>query len=251
MRPIIAVPSHLVVGAASLVLVLAASASRAGDAVPAADPTRGDAVGVHASLQYAFGYGNDGSLIPVVSVGGGAGLGSTPEGQHFLFLHYRVGAGATSEPKTREDLARSLLLPGGLAFTVGAAHGSSSGGRTRIVSPDVSIEARVVPWHSDTTALRVGISGGILFSSSQVFDASIRLTRALNALGDRDRDRVLAASDSPDLWSSDVAATAGLHSRRYDLGFFGAFGAYLFDSKFHVPPGGRHVFSLGVRKGFG
>ena len=87
-------------------------------------------------------------------------------------------------------------------------------------------------------------SGGMVMSAR-------RPVRAVNAVGSREQKKLLAASNSPDLWASDVSVTAGLHSRTNGFGVFGAFGAYLFDSKFHVPPTGRSVFSLGIRKAFG
>jgi hypothetical protein len=149
------------------------------------------------------------------------------------------------------DLARSLLLPGAFGLTVAATHGWGNSAGTRVLVPEVSFGAKVVPWHADTTAMKVGVSGGLGFSANQVFDTSILLTRAVNAVGGREQRRLLAASGRPDLWASDVSVTAGLHSPRRGIGVFGAFGAYLFDSKFHVPPDGRKVFSLGVRKAFG
>ena len=63
--------------------------------------------------------------------------------------------------------------------------------------------------------------------------------------------RLLAASNSPDLWASDVSITAGLRVPRPGLGVYGEFDTYLFDSKFHVPRDGRHVFIMGIRKAFG
>jgi hypothetical protein len=62
---------------------------------------------------------------------------------------------------------------------------------------------------------------------------------------------LLAASNSPDLWASDVSITAGLRVPRPGLGVYGEFDTYLFDSKFHVPRDGRHVFIMGIRKAFG
>ncbi len=187
---------------------------------------------------------------PVLSVGKGFDFSTAAPSAHFLDLHYKLDMAAAARPESRVELARSLLLPGALGLTLGATHGWSNASGTRVVIPEVGVGAKVVPWQADTTALKVGISGGLGFSANRVFDASIRLTRAVNAVGSRDQRRLLAASHSPDLWASDVSIDAAIHSARRRVGVFGAFGAYLFDSKFHVPPDARSVFSLGVRKIF-
>jgi hypothetical protein len=221
-----------------------------------ADPARGDTppageFGVAASVQYAF-HGTDESrhLLPALSLGNQAHFAVAPAPNRLL-LRYGLDVGATIRPENPVDLARSLLLPGAVALMLGAGTGIRDRAGARVVIPEVSVGAKFVPWHDDTAAMKVGISGGLEFSANQRFDASIQLTRAVNAIGERGQQRLLAATHRPDLWASDFSATAAVRSKRHDLGVFGAFGAYLFDSKFHVPPEGRRVFSLGVRKAFG
>jgi len=231
------------------VLLLAASQVRADPRADAAKSHGGGRFGVAASIQYAF-KGSDNSVLPVVSLGNRDDLAQSPS-VRLVSLHYRVDVGASARPESRADLAHSLMLPGRLGLTLGASHDVTNSKGTRVVVPEVSIAAKWVPWHADTTALKVGISGGLGFSANRIFHASIMLTRAVNAVGSREQKKLLAASNSPDLWASDVSVTAGLHSRTNGFGVFGAFGAYLFDSKFHVPPTGRSVFSLGIRKAFG
>src|SRR5262245_28172632 len=236
-----------VVGMGSICFLLAASQAAAGGA--ARDAPNGVGFGLAVAVQYVF-QGDD-PVRPVLSVGSRMGLAIAPSAAHPFALHYKLDVGAAPRPENRVDLARSLLLPGALALTVGATHGWGNAAGTRVVVPRVSLGAKVVPWHGDTTALKLGLSGGLGFSANHVFDASVLLTRAVNAVGIRGQKRLLAASNSPDLWASDVSVTAAIQSPRRGIGVFGAFGAYLFDSKFHVPPDARSVFSLGVRKTFG
>ena len=235
---------------AGLILFLLIASRAGADDARIASSAGGDGVGFAAALQYVFG-GSDDSVLPAVSVGKGMDVGITPSSAGPLSLHYKLDVGAAARPETRVELARSLLLPGALGLVLGVTQDWSNATGTRLVIPEVSLGAKVVPWQAHTTAVKLGISGGLGFAASQVFDASIRMTRAVNAVGSREQKRVLVASGGPDLWASDVSITAGIHSPRSRIGVFGAFGAYLFDSKFHVPPDGRHVFSVGVRKAFG
>jgi len=242
------VRSGSILRAAPVALLLAAARVHADPGGVA--PPEGE-FGVAASVQYAF-HGSDESrrLLPVVSLCNHAGPPDLSASDR-LHLRYGLDLGATLRPANPVDLARSLLLPGAVALTLGAAAPLRDAAASRMVVPEVSVGAKLVPWHADTAAVKLGLSGGLEFSANQGFDASIRLTRAVNAIGSRAQKRLLAATDRPDLWASDFAASAGWQSKRHDVGLFGVFGAYLFDSKFHVPPAGRRVFSLGVRKVFG
>ncbi|HEY2954215.1 MAG TPA: hypothetical protein VGK89_03060 [Candidatus Eisenbacteria bacterium] len=234
----------------SIVFLLATRHTRADDA-PDASGANDRRPAVTASLSYVFDRATTWkSLVPDVSMSADRSLGSDPALGHRFFVHYGLDMGQVARPRNRDDLARSLLLPGAPSLVVGAAHGWSSAGGTRVTVPDVGLEAKVVPWRDDTTAYRVALRGGASFSSGGVFDAAIQLERGVNAVGHRDRRRVLAASGGPDLWASDVSATAGLRSIRHDVEVFGELDAYLFDSKFHVPARGRRAFSLGVGRSF-
>jgi hypothetical protein len=230
-------------------ILLLVVASRAGADDARRESPRGEGVGFAAALQYVIGEGDD-AVRPLVSIGKGMSPGNAPPSGGPLSLRYKLDVGAAERPETRPELARSLLLPGAIGLTLGVTHDWSNAKGTRVLIPEVSVGAKVVPWQDDTTAVKVGISGGLGFSASRVFDASIKLTRAVNAIGNREQTRLLAASGTADLWASDVAITAGLQSPRRRFGVYGAFGAYLFDSKFHVPRDGRRVVSVGVRKAF-
>jgi len=243
-------PRRSVLGGWSILVLFVASSARAQGS--GLQDVAGDRrLGAEVSLRYIFeDAGSWRNLLPEVALSGRTGLGKDPLRTGRLLPHFGLGAGGIGKLENREDLARSLLLPGTLSLTLGVARAWTHSPGTRLVAPDVSLAAKVVPWRADTTVYRAGISGGLGVSSNQVFDAWIRLTRAVNAIGVGDRRRVLTALGGPGLWASDVSATAGFHSRRGDMGVFGTFGAYLFDSKFHVPPGARRVYALGVRKEF-
>jgi len=230
-----------------VVLLLMGSRVRADNLPAIAAPATEHRTGVAASLGYDF--NGDEPLIAGVSFGDRAPA-STASLNPLLSFHYDVGASTVARPENRVDFARSLLLPGAFAVTAGAAYEWSESAGIRVAYPEVRVGAKVVPWRADTTALRVGFSGG-LGVFSRTFDASILLTRAVNALGSGQQRRLLAASNTPDLWASDVSITAGFRVPRPGLGVYGEFDAYLFDSKFHVPHDGRHVFMMGIRKAFG
>jgi len=233
------------------VLALAVASALHPDTSHAARPADASRFGVLTSIHCTIDQGGRTDLSNLVVSLGNQSTQSVPETDHRFLVHYRLDVGKAREPQTRVEYARSLLLPGAVGLTLGVDDGGTAGAGQPFMRPAIAIAAKVVPWGDGVTAYRAGMSGGLRISASRMFDGSVFLTRAINAIGESDEKRVLAASGTPDLWASDFAATAALHTRQGGFGVFGSYGAYLFDSKFHVPVAGRRVVSVGLQTRIG
>jgi hypothetical protein len=235
-----------------IALCLVGSSAARVDVARAATPSGESRFAVATSLHWTVDQGAHTDLSNlVVSLGNREDVRGIPSTEHRFYMYYRLDVGKIREPETRVEYARSLLLPGALGVTLGVDAGGTDGARQPLMRPAINLGAKVVPWGDGTTAYRAGISGGLRVSARRIFEGSVFLTRAINAIGEADERKVLAASGTPDLWASDLAATAALHTRGGGFGVFGSYGAYLFDSKFHVPVAGRRVVSIGVQKRLG
>lgn len=188
-------------------------------------------------------------LTPGVAVTELTTLWSGVDDTHRLVLRYGSSAGVTDRPKTRTGFASSLLLPGRYSIWAAPA-GEWSVRHAGVVLPEVRAGASALAWRGDTTAYRVNLSGGAEVHARSGWNLALHVTRALNALGRTNRERVLRALGGPGLWATSMDTAAGFTAAP-GVTVFAAFGAYLGDSKFHVPPDARTIYSLGIRKALG
>src|SRR5262249_18234116 len=157
---------------------------------------------------------------------------------------------ADGKPSDRTDFTRNLLLANGISVAGGLAHEWDLGNGSRLVGPDAGIEANLVHWQGDTLTHRVRLNGGFAYNTSNGVMLSLYGTRTVNALGEGDRARFLAATGRPWLWATSVSTSAGYYSRPMGVHAYATFAAFLGDSKFHVPPRARRALAFGIEKEF-
>jgi len=190
-------------------------------------------------------------LAPEIVVSDRKALWSDSRGDRDVVVHYGSRVGSTGRPDDRTDFAQSLLLPGHYTVWIGSAGEWRTARDTRIVFPDARVGAMAVPWRGDTTAYRMELSGGAAVRSHSGVCLSLHVRRALNAIGRTDRRHVLTALGGPGLWATSLETAVGYTPGMTGVLAFATFGAYLGDSKFHVPPDGRSIISVGVSKAMG
>jgi hypothetical protein len=228
-------------------LLLVACSARAQSSTPG----RGQLCDVGALIKYDFNGDTRGrSLAPGVFLIRQANIWEDAQGTNRLVHTYGANLNAPSELFSRADFAENLMLPGIVSIECSAAyeHGRAPGISLR--GPDIGVGAKVVARGDDALSQQVAFHGGVAASIDDVLDLSMSFSRAMNAPRGKDREGVVAALGSPGLWATYLSTTAELHSRADRVSLFAAFAAYLGDSKFHVVPAGRKVFSLGVKTEF-
>ena len=231
---------------AAMSLLLVASLARAQNSTPGGEQVSE----VGALIRYDFNGDTRGrSLAPGAFLGRQANIWEDTQGTNRLVRTYGANLNAPSELNGRADFAENLLLPGIVSISCGAAyeHGRAHGICFR--GPDVSVGAKIVARGDDALSQQVTFNGGLTTSVDDRLDLSMCFSRAMNAPRASDRGGVVAALGGPGLWATYLSTAAEFHSSDH-VSLFAAFAAYLGDSKFHVVPAGRNVFSLGVKTGF-
>jgi hypothetical protein len=202
-------------------------------------------------LRYDFDADGTGrGLAPGLFLNRRSTLWEGAHGARRLLSHYGANLCAPSELDSRADFAESLLLPGNASASWGAAYEYGRPHGIDFLGPDVSVAAKVIDWGHDATAKQVVFSGGVAASLHEVLDLSLQFSRATNAPRQSDRAKVVGELGGPGLWATYLTTVAECRTKAEHVRIFGAFAAYLGDSKFHVAANGRRVFSLGVEKEF-
>ena len=151
---------------------------------------------------------------------------------------------------SRAGFARSLLLPGVFSIAWGAAFEHSNAHGIRFLGPELGAGVKALARGNEGMAQQVAFNGGVAASLNEVIELSMQFSRAMNAPRESDRGRVVDALGGPGLWATYLSTSVEFHSWSDHFSFLGGFAAYLGDSRFHVAPSGRKVFSLGVTTEF-